>query len=67
MQTKCEIGLADLTVLVGDDGTWLEFTSDGKRALIHVEALADLRNGTIVGDVLKGWCMDRQAKKALEK
>ncbi len=48
-----------VTVSVGRDGTWLNFSaSNGKFASIRVESLAE-KSGGIIGNALLCWCRDR--------
>jgi len=51
----------NLRILRHPDGTWLHFkSSDGREALLQVEALA---GPGIIGACLRQWCADRQAER----
>jgi hypothetical protein len=62
---------AGLKVIVTDDGTWLEFSStDGKRAAINIEALADQKQAGLaraVSEALTSWCRDRRQGRAYHR
>ena len=51
-----------LTVYAKNDGTWLEFKSNGKSALIRIETLADKNKG-VISSALNSWCRDRQQER----
>lgn len=56
--TPIPMGLSNLTINCGRDGTWLNFTaSNGKSASLNVDHMA---KGGIIGAALLGWCDDRQ-------
>ena len=47
-----------------NDGTWLRFkASNGKEALICIEALAEEHHAGIIRGALLQWCLDRQADR----
>ena len=52
-----------LTIYPKADGTWLEFKSDGKSAVLRMETVAEGKIG-IIGMAIRGWCQDRQAEVA---
>jgi hypothetical protein len=53
----------NLVVRAKRDGTWLEFKSGGKSAVLRMETVAEGKIG-IIGMAIRGWCKDRQAEVA---
>lgn len=56
-----------LTLHLGDDGTWLNFTaSTGKHASIRIESLSQ-KAGSIIGTALREWCVDRRVCERIDE
>jgi hypothetical protein len=54
-----------LSISIGRDGVWLNFTTEGKQCSIHVHNVLGGRSG-IVGQVIDAWCLEREKENKHE-
>lgn len=54
---KVETNVQGLTIRIGDDGLWLEFSEDGSHAAVNLSCYAAKNKGDIIGRAILKWCI----------